>query len=78
MEDEKTTSVVKIEELNLDEERLAEQLYNNAGLDPVVLFLEETRGQEIILQVDEVAVTQTDVDEAHMILKKGLEFQLTR
>ena len=36
MEDEKTTSIVKIEEMSLDEERLAEQLYYNAGLDPVV------------------------------------------
>ena len=36
MEDEKTTSIVKIEEMSLDEERLAEQLYYSAGLDPVV------------------------------------------
>jgi DNA repair exonuclease SbcCD ATPase subunit len=36
MEDEKTTSIVKMEEMNLDEERLVEQLYYNAGLDPVV------------------------------------------
>jgi hypothetical protein len=36
MEDEKTTSIVKIEDMNLDEERLAEQLYYSAGLDPVV------------------------------------------
>ena len=36
MKDEKTTSIVKIEEMSLDEERLAEQLYYNAGLDPVV------------------------------------------
>jgi len=34
--EEKTTSIVKVEELNLEEERLAEQLYYNAGLDPVV------------------------------------------
>jgi len=34
--EEKTTSIVKIEELNLEEERLAEQLYYSAGLDPVV------------------------------------------
>ncbi|MFW9832586.1 MAG: hypothetical protein ACFFEK_01190 [Candidatus Thorarchaeota archaeon] len=49
---------------------------STAGLDPVVLFLEETRDQEIILQIDEVSVTQTDVDEALMLLKTGLEFQL--
>ncbi len=36
MEDEKTTSIAKIEEMSLDEERLSEQLYNSAGLDPVV------------------------------------------
>jgi len=36
MEDEKRTSIVKIEDMNLDEERLAEQLYYSAGLDPVV------------------------------------------
>jgi DNA repair exonuclease SbcCD ATPase subunit len=29
-------SVVKIEDMNLEETQLAEQLYNNAGLDPVV------------------------------------------
>jgi len=34
--EEKTTSIVKVEELNLEEERLAEQLYYSAGLDPVV------------------------------------------
>jgi len=49
-----------------------------AGLDPVVLFLEESRDSEVILQFDEVSVTQTDVDEAHMLLKKGLEFNLAR
>jgi hypothetical protein len=48
-----------------------------AGLDPVVLFLEESRDQEIILQIDDVAVTQADMDEALMLLKTGLEFQLT-
>jgi hypothetical protein len=48
-----------------------------AGLDPVVLFLEESRDQVIILQIDDVAVTQADLDEALMLLKTGLEFQLT-
>jgi hypothetical protein len=47
-----------------------------AGLDPVVLFLEESRGREIILQVDEIAITQADVDEALMLLKNGLDFNL--
>ena len=34
--EEKTTSIVKIEEMTLDENQLAEQLYNSAGLDPIV------------------------------------------
>jgi len=34
--EEKTTSIVKIEEMSLEETQLAEQLYNSAGLDPVV------------------------------------------
>jgi len=34
--EEETTSVIKIEEVSLDEAQLAEQLYNSAGLDPVV------------------------------------------
>jgi hypothetical protein len=34
--EEKTTSLVKIEDMSLEEERLAEQLYYSAGLDPVV------------------------------------------
>jgi len=49
-----------------------------AGLDPVVVFLEESKDCEVILQFDEISVTQTDVDEAHMRLKKGLEFNLAR
>ncbi len=34
--EEETTSIVKIEDMTLDETQLAEQLYNSAGLDPVV------------------------------------------
>ncbi|MFC1980169.1 hypothetical protein ACFLVS_04905 [Chloroflexota bacterium] len=34
--EEQTTSIVKVEEMGLDETQLAEQLYNSAGLDPVV------------------------------------------
>ena len=48
-----------------------------AGLDPVVIFIEESRDSDVILQVDEVTVTQSDVDEAIMHLKNGLEFQLS-
>ncbi len=47
-----------------------------AGLDPVVLFLEEAREKEIILQIDEIAVSQSEIDAAYMLLKKGLDFQL--
>jgi hypothetical protein len=45
-------------------------------LDPGLLFLEESRDREIILQVNEVTVTQGDVDDALMRLKRGLDFQL--
>ncbi len=34
--EEKTTSIIKIEEVSLEETQLSEQLYNSAGLDPVV------------------------------------------
>ena len=34
--EKKTTSIIKIEEMSLEETQLAEQLYNSAGLDPVV------------------------------------------
>ncbi len=47
-----------------------------AGLDPVILFLEESRDSEIILQVEEVPVTQADVDEALKFLKQGLDLQI--
>ena len=34
--EEQSTDIVRIEEMSLDEEQLAEQLYNSAGLGPVV------------------------------------------
>jgi hypothetical protein len=34
--EEETTSIAKIEKMSLEESQLAEQLYNSAGLDPVV------------------------------------------
>jgi DNA repair exonuclease SbcCD ATPase subunit len=34
--EEQTTSIVKVEEMSLEETQVAEQLYNSAGLDPVV------------------------------------------
>jgi hypothetical protein len=48
-----------------------------AGLDPVILFLEESRDKEVILQVDEVRVTQAELDEAHVLLSKGLDINLS-
>jgi len=33
---EETTSIIKVEEMSLEEAQIAEQLYNSAGLDPVV------------------------------------------
>ena len=36
MEEKNTTSIIKIEDMNLEEGQLAEQLNNSAGLDPVV------------------------------------------
>ena len=36
MEEEKVTSIVKSEDVNLEETQLSEQLYNSAGLDAVV------------------------------------------
>ena len=34
--EEETTSIVKIEDMTIDETQLASQLYNSAGLDPIV------------------------------------------
>jgi hypothetical protein len=47
-----------------------------AGLDPVVLFIEEHQDQDLILQVDDVAVFQSEVDNALDILDKGLDMNL--
>jgi len=47
-----------------------------AGLDPVVLFMEESQDQDLLLQVDEVSVYQSEVDQAIEILEKGLDMNL--
>jgi hypothetical protein len=47
-----------------------------AGLDPVVLFMEESQDQDLLLQVDEVSVYQSEVDHAIEILEKGLDMNL--
>jgi hypothetical protein len=47
-----------------------------AGLDPVILFLEESRDSEIIFQIEEVSVSQADVNDAIVFLKQGLDLQI--
>ncbi|MFW9817295.1 MAG: hypothetical protein ACFFEW_15300 [Candidatus Thorarchaeota archaeon] len=47
-----------------------------AGLDPIVLFLEESRESEIILQINDESITQADVDVALIYLKQGLDLQI--
>lgn len=49
---------------------------STAGLDPVILFLEESMEREIILQVDDIAVSQAEVDKALLHLKQGLDLNL--
>jgi len=44
---------------------------NVIDIDPVVLYLESTP-DEIVLQVDDVTVTQADIDGAMILLEKGL------
>ncbi len=48
-----------------------------AGLDPVILFMEESEGQDLILQVDEISVFQSEVDHALELLDKGLDMDLS-
>jgi len=48
-----------------------------AGLDPVVLFMEETQDQNLILQIGDVSVSQTEVNLALEILDKGLDMNLS-
>lgn len=48
-----------------------------AGLDPVVLFMEETQDQDLILQVGDVSVFQSEVDHTLEILDKGLDMNLS-
>lgn len=48
-----------------------------AGLDPVVLFLEESNDQELILQVDDISVSQTEIDIALELLVRGLDLNLS-
>jgi hypothetical protein len=50
---------------------------NVAGLDPVVLFVEENQDQELILQVDDVTVYQSEIDQVVELLDKGLDMNLS-
>ena len=47
-----------------------------AGLDPIVVFLEESLEKEVILQVDEIGISQDEVDRALTTLMKGLELKI--
>ncbi|MHA1288846.1 MAG: hypothetical protein ACTSPB_15755, partial [Candidatus Thorarchaeota archaeon] len=49
---------------------------NVAGLDPVVLFVEENQDQELILQVDDVSVYRSEIDNLVELLDKGLDMNL--
>lgn len=46
---------------------------NVADLDPVILFLEESTDPNLVLQVDDVSVSQSDIDLAFELLEKGLD-----
>jgi hypothetical protein len=48
-----------------------------AGLDPVILFLEERSDQELILQVNDVSVFQSEVDIAFELLERGLDLSIS-
>jgi len=48
-----------------------------SGLDPVVLFMEETQDQDLILQVGDVSISQSEVNLALEILDKGLDMNLS-
>lgn len=48
-----------------------------AELDPVVLFLEESQDQELILQIDDVSVYQSEIEYIVDLLEKGLDMTLS-
>ncbi len=47
-----------------------------AGLDPVVLFLEESTEKEVLLQVDDITVSAGEVERAIHLLDTGLNLSL--
>jgi len=48
-----------------------------AGLDPVILFLEESSDKELVLQVDDISVFQSEIDVALQLLLRGLNLNLS-
>ena len=48
-----------------------------AGLDPVVLFMEERQDQDLILQVDDISVFQSEVISAIELLENGLDLNIS-
>ena len=48
-----------------------------AGLDPVILFLEESSEQELVLQVDDTSIFQSEIDVALELLLRGLNLNLS-
>jgi hypothetical protein len=47
-----------------------------AGLDPVILFMEKSQDQNLILQIDDVSISQSEVDSALELLEKGIDLNL--
>lgn len=50
---------------------------NVADLDPVVLFLEESNDSNLVLQVDDISISQMEIDSAYQLLEKGLDMDLS-
>jgi hypothetical protein len=48
-----------------------------AGLDPLILFLEERGDQDLILQMDDISVFQSEVDLAFELLERGLDLSIS-
>lgn len=48
-----------------------------AELDPVILFIEENQDEDLILQVDDVSVFQSEINQTLEILDKGLTLNLS-
>jgi len=51
-------------------------LGSTTGLEPVILTLEESIDNEVLLQVDDVTVSVDEIERAKGLLKTGLDFDL--